>query len=365
MSDMLRLSAPVDHPYRIAIAAAADDSSLEVTVTAPDSTTTTPTLTLNGQRWVAPLVPAQLGLYTITVTASDDAGIVGSAFELLVSTTGPADLVVDDSVLDPACGIERPLRWPCPNLAALDCIDEYSADSIRTWVAMASRTFFADTGSRWPGCHWYARLRPAVGGSCLTPLVRGGYGFDLFPTVRYPVLELLEVEIDGAAADLADWSIEQHRYLVPGEGVHWPSQDWLADLGSAGTWSVLVRYGRPVDPLVLRARDLWALAMIVETEPTVGGTMACRLPDGTTQISENGRTMTLDAAAAGAALWERLTKRYGPSSWDLSRIVDPAEPTARDSRFARIVPGDQTPADHALWLGSGCDLEAELAALTP
>lgn len=359
---MLRLTAPLDRPYRIAVDAAVDDGTLAIELTAPDMTTSSPALTVAGTRHITSVTPDQRGTYLVTITASDDATIVGEAFEIAVSDLGEADLVVDYAVSTPPCG-EQLLRWPCPELASLDCIDEFSANSIRRWMGIGAGKMFRDSAARFPGCHWYVRLRPKISGACLVPTPGGWHGFDLFETVRYPVLELLEVEIEGIAADTADWSVEEQRWLVPADGVSWPVQDWDGDLGGPLTWSVLVRVGRRPPPLVSRARDMWALAMMIRTEPTTSGAMACRLPDGTTQLTENGRTMTLDPDVAGAALHSELVREWGAKPWDLSGIHDPAEPTARGSRIARVVPGDQTPVSHRLFLGSGCDLDAELAAL--
>jgi hypothetical protein len=364
MSSMLRLTAPIDRPYRIAVDAAVDDGSLAVQITAPDTTTSSPALTVAGARHVASITPDQLGTHTIEITASDDPTIVGESFELIVSQLGEADLVFDHTTTETPCG-EQLLRWPCPHLGALDCIDEYSPESVRRWMSIAAGKMYRDAAARFPGCHMYLRLRPKISGACLVPTPGGHHGFDLFETVRYPVLELLEVETEGTASDPADWTIEQQRWLVPADGVSWPVQDWDGDLAGPRTWSVLVRAGRRPPPLVVRARDMWALAMIIRTEPTTSGSMACRMPDGTTQLSENGRTMRLDPDIAGAALHAELVREWGAKPWDLSGIHDPAEPTARGSRTARVVPGDQTPTSHRLFLGSGCDLTAELAALAP
>ncbi len=363
---MLRLPAMVDHPYRISIAAARDDATIAATVTAPDGTVSALTLALDGEVWSDSITPDQIGDYIVTIGASDDPDLVGLQFEIVVGRTTPGDLVVDHAVLDPACGIEKPVRWPCPTLRALQCIDAYEFVPIEQWMGMASQTLFFDTVSRFPGCYWYGRIRPRISGACLVPVPGSGvWGFDLFHTLRYPSLELLEVEIAGEVQDLANWRIEQKRYLVPGDGQSWPTQDWDAETGDPGTWSVLIRYGRAAPPLLARARDFWAYAMILDTEPTAAGDLACRLPNGTTQLSENGRVITMDVATAGGVLHEQLIKRWGGSAWNLSQLSDPAEFTSAGSRLARFVHGDQTPVDHATFLRSGCDLEQEIADLTP
>lgn len=363
---MLRLPAQVDHPYRISIDAARDDATIAATITDPAGAVTVPVLALDGEVWSSQLTPTLLGDHTVTITASDNPDLVGLAFVIVVGRITPGDLVIDHAVVDPACGVEKPVRWPCPYLRGLPCIDAYDFESIEPWMGMASQTIFLDTASRFPGCHWYARLRPRISGACLCIVPGTGlYGFDLFHTIRYPALELLEVEIDGGVQDLTNWRIEQKRYLAPADGQSWPSQNWDGDLGSVGTWSVLVRYGRAAPALVARARDLFAYSLILDTEPTSAGDIACRLPDGTTQLSENGRVIQMDVAAAGGALHEQLIKRWGGSPWNLTQLSDPAEFTSSGSRIARIVPGDQTPLSHSTFLQSGCDLAQEIADLTP
>lgn len=360
---MLRLPAQVGHPFRISISAAIDDATLAASITDPAGTVTVLSLTADGQGHKAQHSPAAAGVHTVEITASDDPDLVGLTFELVAGVQTPGDLVVEDQVLDPACGQMRPVRWPCPYLPGLQCIDEYALGPILSWMGIATDTLFRDTVSRFPGCHWYGRVRPRISGSCLSPAPSGRLGFDLFHTVRYPVLELLEIEIEGVAQDLGDWSLEQQRWLIPGDGISWPSQDWDQDLGGLRTWSVQFRYGRAAPALVARARDLFAYAMILDTEPTTGGSVACRLPDGTTQLSENGRTITMDVANAGGVLHQQLIKRWGGSAWAMSQLIDPAEATSRGSRTARWVPGDQAPASHRVFLQSGCDLEQEVTDL--
>lgn len=358
---MLRLSAQLGRPYRIAIAAAADDGTLAAERTDPAGVTTALSFTVDGATHVSPITPSAAGVHTIDITASDDPSIVGEQLQLVVSDLGPSDFVADHTTLDPSCGQLCAIRWPAPDFTAMPCIDEYPAESVRRWLARSTQQMFRDTAARFPGCYCYALLRPNVSATALCATPSGSWGFDLFPTLRYPALELLEVTVDGTAGDLADWTIERQRWLVPAAGVGWPTQSWDADLGDVDTWSVLIRYGRAPDPLVVDARDAYAYASILATCVTTDGDMACRLPDGTTQINENGRSVSIDPAATVKALRGEAVKQFGALPWDLTQIIDPAEPTARGSRFARLTPGDQTPATHRLWLASGADIDTELA----
>ena len=164
---MLRLPAQATHPYRVSIEAAADDSTIAATITDPAGSVAPLALAADGEVWSAQVTPAAVGDHTVAITASDDAGLVGLEFVLVVGAATPGDLVVDHEVIDPACGMPKPVRWPCPYLPALQCIDAYSYGSVEPWMGMMTETLFRDTVSRFPGCHWYGRMRPRISGACL------------------------------------------------------------------------------------------------------------------------------------------------------------------------------------------------------
>lgn len=358
---MLRLTAQLDRPYRIAITAAADDGTLAADITGPTGATSALSLTVDGHRHTASITPTVLGDHTVEITASDDATLVGMQMTLVVAELGPADFVADPTVTTVGCSTGCVLRWPAPDFDQMPCIDQYASLQIRRWLHRATSKLFRDTAARFPGCYCYARLRPRITGACLSLAPSGAYGFDLFDSLRYPAVELLDVTVDGVTQPDDEWVIERHRWLVPAEGVSWPTQNYDVDDGSVGSWSVAVRYGRQVDDIVADARDAWAYSMILATTETTSGTMACKLPDGTTQITENGRVIARDPQYTVSVLLQQVAEMFPASPWDLSQIVDPAEFSARGSRFARFVPGDQTPAEHAVFLGSGADIDTELA----
>lgn len=355
---MLRLHAPVNSPYRLAVKAAPADT-VEVTVTAPDLTTTVIPLTVEGDIHSAPWVPDQLGDWNVEVTTSSDPELLNQIFIVDVAHRAPAAFVFDPSEANTDTG--NRLLWPCPNLAALKCITEWGIEPILYWLNVATSTVFADTCHRFPGVHNYAKLRPNGSSSCLTR-IHGTYGVDLWPALRYPALEIVDIEIDGASVGSAGWRIEGRRYLVPNTGTLWPTQDPWAEDGAAGTWSATVRYGRLPEPLAVTARDRFAYSMLVDNEPTTAGGLACALPSGTTSLNENGRTINIDPdhGSASAAIVEEARRRWrcrgrGPL------IVDPVE---LNRPPVLVAPGDPTPIyTHAAFLASGCDLEAELAAL--
>lgn len=365
---MLRLGARLDHPYLVAITVPTGDASIAATITDPTGAATALTLVDAGDARTAQITPSVPGPHVLEVTASDDPAIVGIQAGLDVATSRPGHLIVDPGQTDPDCLSSQRLLWPCPDLAALPGITNWGVDAVARWMGDATDTMFADAGFRFPGCHRYVRLRPRVSGSCLCLTPSGRLGFDLWPILRYPALELLDVMVDGVADDLADWQIERHRWLVPADGVSWPNQDWQRDNDTTGTWSILVRYGRPVPALAVRARDQWALSMLCEIEPTTAGDLACRIPPNATQVTENNRVIALDpeqASVIASTLATQVARRWGTKRRQMSRLADPADASGPGTGMARVVPGDHTPTDHALWLNSGCDLSAELALVTP
>lgn len=362
---MFHLPARTNSPFLVAVTAGPTAGPLEVTVTAPETSTTVVALTLTGDSWTGSWTPAAPGDHVVAITTADgDPTLLGSQFTVNVSDLTLGLLWGDHTDSSLGCGGSQRLIWPAPDLPTLPCIEQWTAPQIRKWTLVATNQLFGDTAFRFPGCHRYARLQPNVTSSCLTLTSKGVRGFDLFPSLHYPAIELLEVEINGTPADLADWAIYENRWLVPSPGVPWPSQ-YIGGT-TENTWSILVRYGRRPPELLVMARDRWMVSMLTSVEPTTGGKLVCQLPDGVTQISENGRTMTLtqeQATMSAATLVEQAVKRWGPKASDSSGIIDPAEITARGSTYARRLPGDQIPEDHLLFIQSGPDLVAELAAL--
>lgn len=355
---MANLTGVLNQPFLVAITAATG-LTVAVDVTLPNGDPG-PTLTLDDSNgdgiYSATFTPTVVGVYTLTVDSPGNPSIDDVAIGLTVDPAGPtfAGAAHNGQLCPPVDG--QAIRWPCPDLARLPCITQYSPDSILYWTAVATEDVYGVTAARFPGCDLYARLRPAVTSCCLSP-VAGSWGYDLHPDVGWPILELVAVEVDGEDQDLADWSIEQRRYLVPGPGIGWPLQDGMASAGDAGAWSVTVRYGRPAPRLVLAARDRYMLQLLYEMEPTTGGQLACQLEPGTINVAENGRTMTFDPernAQHGEHLMKRIRAKWGRRATTMSRMADPTRPATR------WVPGDHTPTPVAVFAPSGCDLQAQL-----
>lgn len=371
---MLILPAALDVPYRVSIDTPDGVSIDEVTITSPASIPTlTGALTAEGGRSFHVFTPDMVGLWTIEVTAAtvpiDTPDPTGSVLTLEVSARGAGDLVLDPTLASvSACSGHSPIRWPFPHLAGLDCVGSWDAPAVERWMGMATSTLFDDLCRRFPGCHLYAKLRPRANAAALCALPgRAGYGIDLFPTLRYPALELLDVEVDGASIGTADYEIVGKRYLVNRGSTGWPTQDRDAFDGADGSWSVSVRFGRMPPTLAVLARDRFGYSMLLDNEPTTSGEVACRLPEGTTQLVENGRTISVDAARESAStLYDQARTRWRCRGRNESRIIDPAEEWLAGGNVIDVVPGDGAPyLTHRLWLGSGTDLESALDGVTP
>lgn len=359
-----RLHALVDSAYPLVLTA---EAGLTVTldVTLPDLTAGAPVAlveTLGDGEYVAAWTPSIAGVYTLTV---DSAGstVDGLEIDVVVSARLPLGAPTGGyQDHDPATGAR--VAWPCPNLASLPCIGVWTADQVARWAEIATLTVFDETCRRFPGTSSYAAVRPMPAGCCETP---AGWGFDLWPTLRYPALELVGVTVDGTPlADLAGWVLYGRRYLVPPPSVAWPTQDSNALDGDPDTWSVVVRYGRTPPSLAVAARDRLLLTLLVENEPSTSGDLVCQLPNGVTALTENGRTITLTADAAlsaSSALLEESARRWKCRRANQTGIFDPAESRARGASTALVVPGDPTPPAFAAFALSGCDLAAQLAAL--
>lgn len=360
------LTAALGRPYPIVVNGRVG-STTSVSIVDPDGgTTPLPLVDADDVgTYTADFTPSIPGNHTVTI-ASDDTDVDGLAVTLVAGRNRDACSCDGETVA--ACCDAGGLRlgWPCPNVASLRCIAAFSADQVRRWAGIATGTLFGDTCRRWPGCNNYAKLRPAVGAWCLAPLpARYGQhlGLDLWPTLRYPALEIVDIEISGASVGATGWRIEGKRWLVPEGSTAWPDQDLHAADAEAGTWSVLVRYGKPPPAMAVAARDQLMLQMLLGNEVPATGTVDV-LPSGLTQLVENGRTMTFDPEAS-TRLYDEAKRRWPCTGTNRrARVVDLAERTARGSSAIHVVPGDPTPAAVEAFAGSGCNLDAKLAALS-
>lgn len=105
----------------------------------------------------------------------------------------------------------------------------------------------------------------------------------------YPVCEVSEVVVDGAALDPGAYRVDDFRKLVRTDGECWPRcQDMAAPDSEVGTWSVTLTYGREPPQIAFDAAAELACELI---KARIGQT--CRLPQRMTSLTRQGVTMSL------------------------------------------------------------------------
>lgn len=103
-----------------------------------------------------------------------------------------------------------------------------------------------------------------------------------------PVVEVVEVKLDGAVLDPAAYRVDDWRTLVRTDGARWPlCQDMAAEDTEDGTWSVTVRYGLEVPMAGTAAVAELACELL---KARVGE--PCRFPSRLTTLSRQGVTAT-------------------------------------------------------------------------
>lgn len=221
----------------------------------------------------------------------------------------------------PTTGASGCIAWPDPDLERFPCGSTIDDDALERWEPVATQMMFAESGLRFPGveCDALVRVRGIRG--C------GGAGSeaDLSLAIPYPIVEVLEVLVDGEASEefLPNYWVRSARWLVVDEGATWGTDDRRRRPGAAGTTMFRVRYGREPDEVLVKARDelLWNLVM--SNEPPKGNPHV-RTEEGVTTLSENGRTITFEDGGDSKLLaWAR--KAYPRRTQHKTKIYDLAE----------------------------------------
>ena len=211
--------------------------------------------------------------------------------------------------------------WPAPDLKCVPCATLWDPEDYKLWLPAVNQMAFEDFGSRFPGCCCHARIRICRPCTCVCPCGCRRDAVDLWPTLRYPAVEVVGYEAGGVWQDVSEigdkWELHQERYLIAKDGC-WPSN--YGAPGSGCAWSVVVRYGRNPPGLAVRARDEELMRMMAMHCPTVAG---CTISEGTVSLSENGRTRNFDLDAQ-TTLYQRARARWeiGP---ERHSMVDPAD----------------------------------------
>lgn len=268
--------------------------------------------------------PATVGQYTLTW---DDGAGSWATEELVVVLAG--------STIEPIPPVTPPVpgsasTGPCSDWTTGDYVAEICAAAESTdttiyepFITIASDLLFRLSGRQYPGeCEM--TVRPCgTGGICagwawpLTdqelnwvtwayyggmwgwywPDGRSGCGCHHVDRVHlpdYPVRSIVEVNIDGEVVDDSTYALREFRFLDRLDDAVWPScQDMRLELGEVGTWGVTYTWGMPLPASGVAAAA--ALACELYTE-SIGG--ECALPQGVTQITRQGVTMSRSLFAA-------------------------------------------------------------------
>lgn len=111
----------------------------------------------------------------------------------------------------------------------------------------------------------------------------------------YPLVEILEVKVDGVLLDPSQYRIDDYKWLVrlpnpDGTREGWPCcQDMLLDDDQPGTFSVKYVYG--INPPIGGVRAAASLACQLALACQEENAEMCKLPERTIQVARQGVTM--------------------------------------------------------------------------
>lgn len=169
-----------------------------------------------------------------------------------------------------------------------DLTGTYEEDVAAEAVEVASEILYRRSGHRWPGiCEATFRPTHACPGAC------PGHTIDL----AVPIVEVVQILIDGEALAAGEYEVWEGRYLVrmpdaetPNQRESWPCRQILNLPDTEdGTWSVRVRYGGNPPPSGLRAARSLAEEF---AKARAGGD--CRLPESVTNVVREGLTYSIE-----------------------------------------------------------------------
>lgn len=217
-------------------------------------------------------------------------------------------------------------------------------------VGLASATLRRLTGYRVGGCP--VKVRPCKAGCSkgLLPMYASGFGTAYTPGINAqgfwvnscgcltscsctelcsidlpgPVGEVVEVMLNGAVVEAADYTVLDTRLVWTGEGeCPWPTcQDMSLPDTEDGTFSITYLNAYPVDGLGAYAAAQLAMEF---AKACTGG--KCRLPTGVTSVTRQGVTYEIAAAAfndgftgireidAFIAIWNPTSLRQSSRVW--------------------------------------------------
>jgi hypothetical protein len=297
---------------------------------------------------------------TRDITVPLDALPVGSYYLWLVVPGADDILLGEVSIINPLSGpVSQPTEclWPVDPACLTDAWDGYS-ESVRLRARrLASNTLRMLTAARVGVCPITVRPVPARG-QCLIP--RDSYywsGQPFVPGINVagqwvnttggsalaqvnceielpaPVTRLDEIKVDGVALSLADFRVDNQRYLVwqgVGECPIPVTQNFNLPDTEVGTFSVT--YLNAYEPGASGAHAAGILAAEF-AKACVGG--KCRLPNGVTSIVRQGIAMEVQAGNfpggfTGIKEVDAYIASWNPNALKMApQVFSPDRPTTR------------------------------------
>lgn len=180
-------------------------------------------------------------------------------------------------------------------------------------IRIASRILFLRTCRRFPG-ECVVELRPCDPcKSCSS--CKCWYTF--IPLAgQYPILDVLEVKIDGVVIDPNSYRVDEYRRLVRTDGGSWPrNQNLNSDPDEVGSNSFVIRYttGRAIPEDLRYAATL----LVGELKRACAGSESCKLPDRVTSVVRDGVSFDLvdpqeiaNGSSFGVPMIDSILKSY-------------------------------------------------------
>lgn len=236
----------------------------------------------------------------------------------------------------------------------LPCTDEISDEEFERWMLPASNVAYNLSGRQFPGACEVDPIRPCarrIGrrgmdstppgwhpswGTCGCGGPCGCAGNREIELGYYPIVEILEVKINGEVLDPSEYRVDNWRTLIrlrdaDGRNPGWPTwQELDLDDDQPDTWSVTLTWGREPPPEGVRAAAVLACELAMACNPETAG--ECRLPKNVTSVTREGVTMVLSPS-------DFLDKDGKTGLWELDLFIRSVNPNRSQQNASVWAPG--------------------------
>jgi hypothetical protein len=266
--------------------------------------------------WNVPAAPATVGQYQILASTDGtfDPDTVISVSVLVLEAgatpTAPA-LIPSDSDSGPAFG-------PCNAWVSVEEVSHCcgieigsSEDEFEAAATSASQLLYLLTGKTIRGICQRV-VRPTSDYPCGLQVTSGGYviGYEGAPTdadfskvllPNYPVVEIVEVKIDGVALDADEYRLDGWRWLQrmddeDGNAQSWPGPQRMGrNDDDEDTWSIRYLHGMNPPQAAVDAAAQLACEVYKQCPGNEGVSADCKLPANATRVTRQGITIELGA----------------------------------------------------------------------